>query len=103
MCRGLCRAPGELSTVERESKMETPWLELRIYLGLSREETVSVQRATGNVARQVWSLKKDPGERQEVASGPDLLCSASMPSTFPQGSWPSCSGHCALSNKIGYL
>lgn len=71
------------STIARESKLETAWLELGVYLALSREEIVSVQRATGIVARQAWSLKEDPGERQEVASGPDRLCSASTPSTFP--------------------
>lgn len=46
-CIGLCQAP----IVEQESKLETPCLELGIYLALSREEMVSVQRTTGNRAR----------------------------------------------------
>lgn len=57
-CKGLCQAP----IVEQESKLETPCLELGIYLALSREEMVSVQRTTGNRLGRSGALRRILGK-----------------------------------------
>lgn len=37
---------------------------------------------------RVSVLREDAQDRQEVAAGRDRPCPASVPSAFPQGSWP---------------